>query len=166
MKNWSSLLLSKCEDRDSFLSFYSKTQGILHKLNKGNSISAKDDVFPKAYFSMAIEATILQTEVKGFLHDMNATYLETLELTHAEFRVQTTGEHLRDMTMRSGSTAIMRRGNWMTTSTPRRLTHPLIRMDHSPTITARSYPRSITNSSGSGTRCSQHSRVIALLNST
>jgi len=87
MTNRSLLLLSKCENRDSFLSFYSKTKGIIHKLDKGNSISAKDNIFLKVYFSMEIEATQLKTEVKGFLRDMNATYLETRELIHADFRV-------------------------------------------------------------------------------
>jgi len=48
----------------------------------------------------------------------------------------------------------------------RRPTHPLTRMDPSPKITASSYPRSTTNSSGSGTRCSWHSRVIVLLNNS
>ena len=91
MKNWSSLLSSKCKDRDYFLSFYSKTKGILHKLTKGNSIAAKDDVFLKAYFSMVIKATELQMEVNGFLRDTNAAYSETPELIHADFRVQTTG---------------------------------------------------------------------------
>jgi len=74
MTNWSSPLLSKFEDCDSFLSFYSKKKGIIHKINKENSIAAKDSVFLKAYFSMAIEATELQTEVKGFLHNTNTTY--------------------------------------------------------------------------------------------
>jgi len=59
---------------------------------------------------MAIEATEIQTEVKGFLRDTNATYSETLELIHADFRVQTTNKHIRDTTMRSGSRAIVRRG--------------------------------------------------------
>jgi len=76
VKSWSSLLSSKYEDRDSFLSFYSKKK--FHKLTKGNSIAAKDTVFLKAYFLMAIEAMELQTEVKGFLHDTNAMYSETL----------------------------------------------------------------------------------------
>jgi len=106
--NWSSLLYAKCDDRESFLSFYSKTKGILHKLTKGNLIATKDDIFLKAYFSMAIEAKELQTEVKGFLRDTSATYSETLELIHADFRVQTTGEHLHDTTTQSGSTAIVR----------------------------------------------------------
>jgi len=109
MTNWSSLLSSKCEDRDSFLSFYSKTKGILRKLDKGCLIASKDKVFLKAYSSMEAEATELQTEVTYFLRDMNATYLETLELTHADFRVQTTGDHLRDTTTRLGPTGIVRR---------------------------------------------------------
>jgi len=109
MTNWSSLLSSKCEDRDYFLSFHLKTKGILHKLTKGNSIATKCDVFLKAYFSMVIKAKELQTEIKGFLRDTNAPYSETLELTHEDFRVQKMVEHLRDMTTLSGSTAIARR---------------------------------------------------------
>merc|ERR1740124_2157677 len=73
-------------------------------------IATKDNFFLKAYFSMVIEATELQTEAKGFLRDTNATYLETLELIHTDFRVQITREHLRDTTTRSGSTAVVRRG--------------------------------------------------------
>jgi len=110
MTNWSSLLSSKCEDRDSFLSFYSNTKVILHKLTKGNLIATKDNVFLRAYFSMTIESTELHTEVKGFLRDTNATFSDTLEVIHAEFRVQTTGEYLRDTTTRPGSMDIVRRG--------------------------------------------------------
>jgi len=61
---------SKCEDHYSFLSFYSKTKVILLKLNIGNLIAVKDSVFLKAYFSMVIEATELQTEVKDFLRNI------------------------------------------------------------------------------------------------
>ena len=57
---------------------------------------------------MAIETTKLQTEVKSFLCNTNTTYSKTLELVHADFRAQATGEHLRDTTTRSGSTAIVR----------------------------------------------------------
>jgi len=99
MTHWNSLL-SKCQDRDSFSSFYSKTKGIMHKLHKGNLIATKDNVFLKAYFSMAIEATEHQTVVKGFLRNTKATYSETLELIHADFRAQTTGQHLCDTTTR------------------------------------------------------------------
>ena len=110
MTNWSSLLSTKCEDRDSFLSFYLKTKWILHKLTKGHSIVYKDAIFLKTYFSMDIEAKELQTEVKGFLRDKHNTYSETFELIHADFQVQTSWENLRDITTQSGSTAIMRSG--------------------------------------------------------
>ena len=100
----------KCEYWYSLLSFYSKTKGILHKLTKGNSIAAKDDGFLKVYFSMAIEAKELQTEVKGFLRYMNTTYSEKLELIHADFISQTTGEHLCDTTIRSGAMTIVQSG--------------------------------------------------------
>ena len=56
MTNWSSLLPTTCEYRDSFLHFYSNTTGMLHRLNKGHLITATDDVFLRAYFEMAIEA--------------------------------------------------------------------------------------------------------------
>jgi len=110
MMNWSLLLLSKCEDLNSFLSFYSKKKDIMHKVNKGNLIAAKDNAFLEAYFSIAVEATEPHTGVKGFLRDTNTTYSETLELIHASFRVQTAGEHLCDTTTHSESTAIVRMG--------------------------------------------------------
>ena len=72
MTNWSSLLSTKYEDCDSFLSFYSKTKGILHKLTKGNFIAAKDDVFLKAYLSMAIETKELQPFVWGSIHSSSS----------------------------------------------------------------------------------------------
>jgi len=58
---------------------------------------------------MVIEVAKLQTVFKVFLQDTNTIYSETLELIHAEFRVQTTREHLLDTMMRSRSTAIARR---------------------------------------------------------
>ena len=115
----------KCEDHDSFLSFYLKTKGILRKLNNGNSIAIKDDVFIKAYFFMAIEATELQTEVKGFLRGTSVTYLETLELIHVDLRFQTTGEHLRETMMRSGSMDIMRKGKTDDYVNPKKADTPL-----------------------------------------
>ena len=107
--NWSSLLSTKCEDRDSCLSLYSKTKGILHKLTKGNLITATEDVFLKAYFSMTIEAKEFQQEVKGLIRYTSTAYSETLELIHSDFHVQTTGENLHDTSTRSGSTAIVKR---------------------------------------------------------
>jgi len=135
-----------------FLSFYSKTKGVLYKLNKGNLIANKEDLFLKDYFLMAIETTELQMEVKGFLRDTNATYLGTLELIHMDFRVFTTGEHLRETATHSGSTAIVRRGKRLTKSILRRLAHRLKQLDYSPTITASSYIRITTESLGSGTK--------------
>lgn len=102
-----------------------KTKGIIHKLNKGNLIVAKDNVFLKAYFSMAIEVTELQTELKGFLCDTNAIYSETLELIHADFRVQTTGENLRDTTIHSESTTIVRRGKTDENFNPKKTDVPI-----------------------------------------
>jgi len=110
MTNWSSLISSKGEDSDSFLSVYSNTKGILHKLTKGNLIPAKDNVFLKSYFLMVIEATELRTEVRVFLRDINVTYSETLELIHTDFRVLATGGYLNYTTTRSGSMSIVRRG--------------------------------------------------------
>ena len=104
-----SLLSTKCKDWDSFLSFCSKDKEILHKLTKGNSISAKDDIFLKVYSSIAIEAKELQTEVKGFQRDMNIMYSETIKLIHADFVFQTTGDHLFDSTKQSSAMAIVRR---------------------------------------------------------
>ena len=101
------------------------TKGILHKFNKGNLIAVKDNVFLKGYFSIEIEATELQTEVKGFLRDTNETYSETLELIYADFRVQTTGEHSRDTTMCSGSTAIVKTGKTDDHVNPKKTDIPL-----------------------------------------
>ena len=56
MTNWSSLLPTEYENRDSFLTFYYKTKGILHTLTKSNSIAATGNVFLKANFSTTIEA--------------------------------------------------------------------------------------------------------------
>jgi len=74
-------------------------------------ITATDNIFFKAYFSMAIEVKELQQEVKEFLRDTNAVYAETLELIHTYFRIQMTGEHLHDTSTQSESTAIVQRGN-------------------------------------------------------
>ena len=59
-------------------------------------VAITDRVFLKAYFTMAIEAKELQHEVKGFLKGSSSTYAEILENIHADYRAQTTGEHMRD----------------------------------------------------------------------
>ena len=50
-----------------FLSFYSKTKGLIHKLNTNKSISVIDFTFLKDYFEKLIAAPELQQEVKKFL---------------------------------------------------------------------------------------------------
>ena len=77
------------------LTYYSKSKGILHHLKKGNSITVTYDVFLKAYFSMAIDAPELQSEVKGFLKKSSSSYSTTLEIIHLDYRTQTTGEETR-----------------------------------------------------------------------
>jgi len=109
MMNWNYILLTKYEDRESFLRFYLKTKGILYKITKGNSIAAKDEIFLKAYFLVDIEAKELQTEVKSFLHNTNTMHSETLELVHVDFRVHNTGNNLRNTKTWPGSKVIVRR---------------------------------------------------------
>ena len=85
----------KCESRDIFLAFYSKSEGVFHKFTKGNLVAVTDVVFLKAYFTKVIEALELQTEVRGFLKDISRTYIEVLEDIRAEYRAQATGEDIR-----------------------------------------------------------------------
>ena len=107
--NWQALFKLKCEYRDDFLTFYSKSKGIIHKLKMGNSVAIHDEVFLKAYFSMAINAPELQSEVKKFLKDPAASYSETLENIHANYRAQTTTEDMRLKTSAtSGSSSLWR----------------------------------------------------------
>ena len=66
MAQWQQLFGLKCEDKDSFLHFYSRSKSILHKLKKNKSIAVTDDIFLRAYFAKVIEAPELQTEVKSY----------------------------------------------------------------------------------------------------
>ena len=93
--NWQALFKLKCEYRDDFLTFYSKSKGIIHKLKRGDSVAIHDEAFLKAYFSMTIDAPELQSEVKKFLKDPAASYSETLENIHADYRAQTTTDDMR-----------------------------------------------------------------------
>jgi hypothetical protein len=77
------------------LTFNSKSKGIIHRLKKTNLITVTDEIFLKAYFSMAIEAPELQSEVKKFLKDPSSSYGATLESIHSDYRAQTTGEEMR-----------------------------------------------------------------------
>ena len=95
MYHWKTLFRLKCEDRDDFLAFYSKSKGILHTLKKGNSVAVTDNVFLEAYFDMVIEDPELQPEVWSFLEDPLKLYDKTLESIHANYRAHTMGEDMR-----------------------------------------------------------------------
>ena len=69
-------------------------QHILHKLKKSKLYAVTDDVFPKAYFAMAVKVKELHQEIKGFLNDSNLTYNEILEKIHTDYCTQTMGGHI------------------------------------------------------------------------
>ena len=48
MAQWSELFGFRCENIDSFLSFYSKMKGLIHKLKTNKSVAITDDIFLKA----------------------------------------------------------------------------------------------------------------------
>ena len=96
MAHWNTLFSLKCEDRDTFLHFYSKAKSMVFKLKRDNSTAIKDDIFLRAYFAKAIEAPELQTNVKKLVTDRAGTYDTILELIHKDFRAQETNDALRD----------------------------------------------------------------------
>ena len=77
----------KYEYRDNLLTFYSQSKGTIHRLKRSNSAAVMDEVLLKAYFSMAIDATELQSEVKKFSKDITSSYLPTLEVIHSDSRI-------------------------------------------------------------------------------
>ena len=93
---------------DTFLSFYSSSKGILHKLKVDKPVAATDDIFIKSYFAKVIKTPELQHEVKKLLKGGTESYADILELIHADYRAQDTGERLRDPVTTSPVTA--RRG--------------------------------------------------------
>ena len=96
MAHWNTLFGLKCEDRDTFLHFYSKAKSMVFKLKRDNSTAIQDDIFLRAYFAKAIEAPELQTNVKKLVTDRAGTYDSILELIHKDFRAQETNDALRD----------------------------------------------------------------------
>jgi len=98
MANWQALFSLKCEDCDSFLSFYSKSKSTLHKLKKPKSIAVTDDVFLKAFFAKAISVDKLQKESKKLLKDGTETCAEIIESIRSDYRALETGELMRDTT--------------------------------------------------------------------
>ena len=96
MQNWTELFALKCEDRDSFVAFYSTAKKLLHKLTVGKSIAVTDDIFLKAFITKVIEVPELQSESKKFLMDGSGTHAEILEKIYADYCVQETGEQMKD----------------------------------------------------------------------
>lgn len=84
------------ESTDSFLSFYSTTKGLIHKLKTNKSITVTDETFLKSYFAKVTKAPALQQEVKKFIKGGSNTYDEILEFIHLDYRAQEMGEVLRD----------------------------------------------------------------------
>ena len=66
MAHWNQLFNLKCEDKDSFLSFYRTTKGLIHKLKRKN-VAVTNETFLKDFFAKVIEAPELQQEVKKFI---------------------------------------------------------------------------------------------------
>jgi len=65
MSNWQALFALKCEDRNLFLSFYSKCKSTLYKIKRSKSIAVTDDVFLKAFFAKEISVEEFQGESKS-----------------------------------------------------------------------------------------------------
>ena len=80
---------------DYFLSFYSSSKGIIHKLRIKKLVTVTDNIFLKLYFAKVIETPELQFEVKKLLKGGPASYTDIMELIHSEFRAQDTGEKTR-----------------------------------------------------------------------
>ena len=50
MNLWTKLFALKCDDRDSFMAFYSQVKGITHKLTEHSSVAVQDDFFCELSF--------------------------------------------------------------------------------------------------------------------
>ena len=96
MAHWNILFGLKCEEKDDFLQFYSKSKSIVHKLKRDKSVAVTDDIFLRAYFSKVIEAPELQTEVRKLIKDKKGSYKSILEEIHQDYRAQETGDALRN----------------------------------------------------------------------
>ena len=56
MNLWTTLFALKCDDRDSFLAFYSQVKSLTHKLTEHSSVAVQDDIFMRAFLSRTIKA--------------------------------------------------------------------------------------------------------------
>jgi len=102
--NWISLLSTRCGDRGSFLSFYSKTKGILHKLTKGNLIAAKDDNFEGVLYGHRSQRIADGSKRFPTGHKCHITPKCSISSTRT---FHTTDERLCDTTTQSSAPAIV-----------------------------------------------------------
>ena len=105
MNLWTKLFALKCDDRDSFMAFYSQVKGITHKLTEHSSVAVQDDIFMQALLSRTIEAPELQSEVKNFLKEPKIQYLEILEKVYVDYGATETSEHFQQETQAFSATA-------------------------------------------------------------
>jgi len=64
---WQSFFALHCDDKDSFLSFYSDAKHLLHKLREEKSTALQDDTFLHAFFAGIINVPELLEITKKFL---------------------------------------------------------------------------------------------------
>ena len=113
-QDWHDLFGLESEDMDSFLSFYSSSKKILHKLKNTNSIAVADNVFLKSDFTKVIQTTELQHEVKKLLKGGKESYRAILEMIVVDYNAQSTNELMRDGATKP--TSILRRVDKTSTS--------------------------------------------------
>ena len=71
---------------DSFLSFYSSSKDIIHKLKVNKLVAVTDDIFLKSYFAKVIDTYEFQSEVKKFLKGGPKLYTDMMDIIHSDFR--------------------------------------------------------------------------------
>ena len=111
MAHWNLLFGLKFESRDDFLAFYNTVKGTIWKLKRDSSVAIKDDTFLRAYLARVIDAPELQHEVKKLISDSSRTYETILELIHADYRAQETGDTLRNVATANQLTSRRGRGD-------------------------------------------------------
>ena len=113
LSSWQAFFKLRCDDKDQFFSFYSKTKEIIHKLKTAKSDAVKDDHFLRAFFARAIDVPDLSEITKKFLTVFNKTTKEILDLVHIDFSsAVNTKELLEDgSTTAGGGESNLRRAN-------------------------------------------------------
>jgi len=89
---WQSFFVLHCDSKDSFLSFYSDTKHLLHKLREEKSIALQDDTFLCAFFASIINVPELTEVTKKFLTIHSKKTELILDLVHTNFRAMHTKE--------------------------------------------------------------------------